>query len=84
MSPQRLTVSAFAAVMIAAGAVAVTVAVSSPSTSHAPAPYQDYLRDTGPGRRPVRQAGGAADRRVVLSAREHQVGMRPKIFCASL
>ena len=49
MSPQRLTVPAFAAVMIAAGAVAVMVAVSSPSTSHAPAPYQDYLRDTGPG-----------------------------------
>ena len=49
MSPQRLVVSAFAAVMIAAGATAVAVAVDSPSRAHAPAPYHDYLRDTGSG-----------------------------------
>jgi hypothetical protein len=65
MSPRRLVVSAFAAVVIASGAVAVAVAVSSASTSHTPAPYQDCLRDTGPGPggdqcgKPVAQRTGA-------------------------
>jgi acetyl-CoA acetyltransferase len=65
MSPNRVVVSAFAAVMIASGAAAVAVAVGSPSKSHTPAPYQDYLRDTGPGPggdqcgKPVAQRTGA-------------------------
>ena len=49
MSRRRLLVSAFAAVLIASGAVAVAAAVGSPSNPHQPAMHQDYLQNTGPG-----------------------------------